>query len=332
MPLIPLRTDSRSDYPTQDFPLDDPELLRLLPERWRRNAVVLALLVLAAMLFCSCQHNRMRETPVGKPATHVAPIFVHGDGRGSYGCLYADPSVFLSEEEAIRVIRDTAEQYGLHFQPDKALIAHLEHTYPSPGVSGLTVFETDVNALVLDQKGNCLWDSQKDTLRQQFIKGHDSIRVIRYLDFHLDGRDAKRNIGFAFIGVNPRWSWKIKTVPPDLQYVQVESSVKRVHLLEDARTIAGDLAVCLQSSESDPPVTGLFYDPVMPGQWVAAVSVPEFSRSVNRFHLQTLFNDPLSIKDPRPNGRRLADKRQSEEQLRAQVRDFMKWLKAQGII
>lgn len=47
------------------------------------------------------------------PTITAAPLFVHGDGRGSMGCVMI--AVFLSEQEALEVINEVAEEYGLTF-------------------------------------------------------------------------------------------------------------------------------------------------------------------------------------------------------------------------
>jgi hypothetical protein len=51
-----------------------------------------------------------------KPAagrTIVAPIFKHGEGRGATGCVVINPPVFLSEEEAMQVIREELAKHGV---------------------------------------------------------------------------------------------------------------------------------------------------------------------------------------------------------------------------
>lgn len=51
-----------------------------------------------------------------KPAagrTVVAPIFKHGEGRGATGCVVLAPAVFLSEEEAIQIIREELAKHGV---------------------------------------------------------------------------------------------------------------------------------------------------------------------------------------------------------------------------
>ena len=43
----------------------------------------------------------------------VAPIFEHGTGRGADGCVVVSPPVFLSEEEAVQVIREELAKQGI---------------------------------------------------------------------------------------------------------------------------------------------------------------------------------------------------------------------------
>jgi hypothetical protein len=45
--------------------------------------------------------------------TIVAPIFKHGEGRGATGCIVVAPPVFLSEEEAMQIIREELAKHGV---------------------------------------------------------------------------------------------------------------------------------------------------------------------------------------------------------------------------
>jgi hypothetical protein len=45
--------------------------------------------------------------------TIVAPIFKHGEGRGATGCVVIAPPVFLSEEEALQIIREELIKHGI---------------------------------------------------------------------------------------------------------------------------------------------------------------------------------------------------------------------------
>jgi hypothetical protein len=43
----------------------------------------------------------------------VAPIFAHGEGRGATGCIVVASPVFLSEEEALQVVREEFSRIGI---------------------------------------------------------------------------------------------------------------------------------------------------------------------------------------------------------------------------
>lgn len=51
----------------------------------------------------------------------VAPIFEHGEGRGSIGCVVVSPPVFLSEEEALQVIKEELTEVGIRLGPGREL-------------------------------------------------------------------------------------------------------------------------------------------------------------------------------------------------------------------
>jgi hypothetical protein len=48
--------------------------------------------------------------------TVVAPIFEHGEGRGAIGCVVVSPPVFLSEEEAVQIIREELGKHGIQLK------------------------------------------------------------------------------------------------------------------------------------------------------------------------------------------------------------------------
>jgi hypothetical protein len=53
--------------------------------------------------------------------TIVAPLFEHGDGRGVTGCVVHSPPVFLSEEEAMQIIREELAKHGIHLKAGVAV-------------------------------------------------------------------------------------------------------------------------------------------------------------------------------------------------------------------
>lgn len=48
--------------------------------------------------------------------TIVAPIFEHGKGRGLTGCIVVSPPVFLSEEEAMQIVREELGKHGIQLK------------------------------------------------------------------------------------------------------------------------------------------------------------------------------------------------------------------------
>jgi hypothetical protein len=134
MKISPLRNYPLPRYPTQMDILRDPALLRALPVRWSaRPAVCIALLLsLSSGLFgCSlATQDSPSETttegttlgPTPRPTLNqTIPVFIHGDGRGAYGCVSVTRPVFMSEDEAAYIIRDEAEKRGVHFTAKRSV-------------------------------------------------------------------------------------------------------------------------------------------------------------------------------------------------------------------
>lgn len=53
----------------------------------------------------------------------VAPIFEHGEGRGATGCVVVNPPVFLSEQDAMQVIREELPKSGVSLSEGSVLLA-----------------------------------------------------------------------------------------------------------------------------------------------------------------------------------------------------------------
>ncbi len=147
MELKPVRSVKAPKYPVKEEVSADTLKARP-PHRWAGNAAArIALGTLAAMSLAGCapepplagvpQPPEMategtsacgttlpEETPViemstvGEPAAptvNIAPLFLHGEGMGAFGCVMIAPPAFLSEEEALSVINAAAADYGLSF-------------------------------------------------------------------------------------------------------------------------------------------------------------------------------------------------------------------------
>ena len=112
MEVRPVKTYRRPQYPQKTAVGRDPSLLRRIPHRWAKNTAVLTALGMT-LTFSACSHgvspapagSAAPETPAGSPTpantpAMVAPIFEHGGGSGSFGCVSVVAPYFLSEEEA----------------------------------------------------------------------------------------------------------------------------------------------------------------------------------------------------------------------------------------
>jgi hypothetical protein len=51
--------------------------------------------------------------PGAPEAMVVAPLFEHGEGRGATGCVVVAPPVFLSEQEALTIVREELARHGI---------------------------------------------------------------------------------------------------------------------------------------------------------------------------------------------------------------------------
>ena len=108
-------------YPTRLEIVACPDLLqRHQPPAWLQwpeltGVVGLFLLADASRLAAEERPPKDGQPPAQAAAATagVAPIFKHGEGRGSTGCIVMAPPVFLSEEEALKVIREEMATKGV---------------------------------------------------------------------------------------------------------------------------------------------------------------------------------------------------------------------------
>jgi len=132
MKVTPVSKYGLASYPTKPILDEHPEVLRLVPQRWRANPVVLAALSGLVTLAAGCKQAAAQST---QAVGVVAPIFIHGEGRGTFGCEAVNPPVFLSEAEAFEVIYEEAKKAGITFAkggPELGDIEKAVHAYPKP--------------------------------------------------------------------------------------------------------------------------------------------------------------------------------------------------------
>ncbi len=112
----PVRRSVAPAYPTRLQALADPLLLEAkIPPGWRSSSATAAgVMAFLAANLAGCSEpaeNDAGMNSIGEAI--VAPVFTHGSGRGSMGCVVVNPPTFLSEEEALQIIREELARAGV---------------------------------------------------------------------------------------------------------------------------------------------------------------------------------------------------------------------------
>jgi hypothetical protein len=104
-------------YPTRlEVQADTTLLEKHMPAAWKSHAEIVT--VLLATNSCSDFAQNPAPAVINEPAV-VAPIFVHGPGRGAVGCVVVNPPVFLYEQDAMQVIREELRKSGVKLSEAK---------------------------------------------------------------------------------------------------------------------------------------------------------------------------------------------------------------------
>lgn len=288
MDIKPVKTTDKPKYPLKDE-ISVGTLKSSVPVRWTHSAAAKAALgALAAMTLVGCvpemqtagvpvapsitseNNYNLTETPIvdGTPMgkfmiekINVAPLFLHGEGRGAFGCVMVAPPVFLSEDDALAVINETAKEYGLKFTAGDG-----------PEFTGVT---QPVTSLYGEETGP---SDKTTTLKPDFTDSEHGV-VIEYVSVE-DVRKWHKETGYA---------------------VSVEEY--------DTEDVADQLSDGLEQADNNGFYTaGVLYDPCERCE-------PE---------------DPSNEEEW--NKAEAKTRQMSEEQLKAQAKDFFEWLKTQGII
>lgn len=134
MKLKPLKNSKKPNYPTIELYINNPVLLsKNVPENWLKNSCVATSLATFILLGspkikvqASCintaitdkidfvQNDTIKE--VIKDSVKIAPIFAHGEGSGSTGCVVISPPVFISEIEAKELIFKRLKKEGFNLK------------------------------------------------------------------------------------------------------------------------------------------------------------------------------------------------------------------------
>jgi hypothetical protein len=296
MQIKPVSSYGEPGYPIRPEVDARPEILRLLPKRWQGNAAVVAALT-ACIALATCGKSAAQDSP-----SRVAPVFIHGGGIGAFGCMSVSPPVFLSEDDARKVIVDEAKRAGISLAPDSKTVE---------GVQLPTLERRAVNAGTrTDASGNKLHSFQTKPEKVTNLHSFQAkpVKVTKARPIVLDGFDRKHNIAFEYVSSQDFNDWKMS------------ERLSTVYSY-DLRDAADKLRNAILQTESA-GTYGVFYDPLV--REACGVAKPAGGRAE--------FKAPCTDWQAGRTNSRAVELDLAREQLRAQVKDFIKWLKAQGVI
>lgn len=254
-------------YPSAEQAALDPSLLRRLPRRFSAvPAVCAALSAVLALGLTGCHAPDDTAPGADKAPALNIPVFAHGDGIGSYGCVSVAPPVFLSEEEALSVIRDEAAKYGLELSGDAGTVPAqlpLHNTFPPAG------------------------------------EPRQPLKTARG-ELTLDGYFDSAGIGVEFVSVGDLAAWQD---PGQTSFSSVED-----YYFQDA-------ADALANGNEN---LAVFYDPA--------------SADYSEFQYDWPDDDDGSGYAAYAEDYAARQKEKSLDDLREQVKDFLRWLQGQGVI
>ncbi len=132
MELKPLKNYRKPLYPElPDFRDNNKLLTDNLPERWKyKKALSAAVMTFLINTGTSCKDNPVpvndyelylekkaseckRENQDNQQQCLVAPLFLHGEGRGTVGCMVVQAPVFMSESDAYSIIIQEFAKRGI---------------------------------------------------------------------------------------------------------------------------------------------------------------------------------------------------------------------------
>jgi hypothetical protein len=313
----PVRKYGNPKYPTRLEVAARPALLRRhQPPAWCKwpeltGAAGLFLLADAARLSAADSSPKGSQNPAPTNAVAiVAPIFQHGEGRGATGCMVMSPPVFLSEEEALQVIREEMATQGVQLGTNQTTLA------------GITVerFHWLAPATPTGTTNGPKSAGPKFEIKKEA--------------FNADAAAPNKRLFVEFLGERDgrEWDW-------ERQKEEGNQSISTVHSYDLPKT-ADYFAQRVKRQATDKFYLGTFYDPlagtVDVRKQAAELLAAGAARSSNKVvdaKVESLGNGRTTMTLSLPADARLLDPRaESRRLLRLQVQDFLKWLQAQGAI
>jgi hypothetical protein len=318
----PVHKYASPKYPTHLEVAQHPALLRRhQPPAWRKwpeltGAAGLFLLADTARLSAADGSPKGSQNPAQANAVAiVAPVFQHGEGRGATGCVVMSPPVFLSEEEALQVIREEMATKGVQLRTNQTTL------------TGVTV---ERGVLV----SPAWWRRLGVWLGLLGPNPPGLAFEIKQERFKTDAADPKKKVFVEFLGERDARRWDLERQKEEGKFYG-----STVHSYE-LPTTAAYVDERVKRQATNKLYFGAFYDPLAgtldAGKQVAELLAAGAAKSSNRVvdaKIETLANGRITMTLSQPASAGLIDPRaESRRLLRLQVQDFLKWLQAQGAI
>jgi len=278
MEIKPIKQKRKPEYPTIKTFVDNPGLLsKSVPFAWIRNQY--AATTLATFILCGAvnQNSAQKVKPAtvvvskdikkDKPAAiqsvkhdpvKIARIFSHGDGTGAIGCEVMSPPVFISEDEARKIIFTALKKENLIFS-----------------TTNTPVLKFDAPPIAED----CYYDRQKKNAKKAKV------------EIKMDGYNNQYNLAIEYVSVGDFNKFKNDD--------QCYSSAEAINTRGAAELIMNEL------KNQGTTNAVVFYDPMPRVDFISSEMYGDTEKRINKL---------------------------AREQLLAQVKDFIIWIKAEGLI
>jgi len=363
-------------FPTRAMLDEHPELLRLLPRRWRRHTLILAAVTAVGALAAGCRSQvaavkaQPGEATPPPAASRVAPIFQHGDGHGFFGGKPA-PTYFLTEEEARQVIVEEGKRAGIDFAADGLTLPDVPLPVTHTTSGSITPLETRRGAILLDGVDSKRQIAYEYVSHDDFVAWQENLRaaaqalrdglteakpagahgvfydpIVKSLP---DETEGTADLSARTLAPLSLFSWKGWKAQFDEQAGAVTFTGRRTIVLKigsaqatvDGQTVAMPLAARLR-----------YGSPYLPLKWTAhALGGAVHERAEHRVAVRapaqgydrTSTVEEVALDGAKErvtvafawydnNTRRGMALETARAEVRAQVRDFITWLKAEGVI
>lgn len=332
MEIKPVGRNKELLYPTREQFSAHPELLSdFVPFVWKQKKIVAA--AVAALAFSSVRHaaraddnsfvasqtktvpeqsteNQLskKQTPIG----WIAPLFLHGTGRGAIGCVVVSPPTFLSETEAMKVIIDEFGKHGITFDQKDMRVpdVSIPERYTDYDFESQPMHEE----LVLSEKKN---------------------------PFIIDAFSTKYNFGFEFVGFR---EYINNGGPDSMSSVQDYDFIETGEFLREQLMKIGTINTAIFFDPAEPigyEETNLPRDEMIEHIIKYFTSMENFDeRDLERQERKLSKSSDEELKklvsyvcsDRWTDIECTTVESPTHSQLRSQVNDFVAWMKEQGII